>query len=93
MRYPSRRGEFGYGVRHYKELRLRLAEFCKMLDARGHRWLLSNSDPHNTDPKDDFFDDLFSTFDIHRVFASRAINSKADGRGKICELAIRNYKE
>jgi hypothetical protein len=21
MRYPSRRGEFGYGVRHYKELR------------------------------------------------------------------------
>lgn len=71
----------------------RLAEFCKMLDARGHRWLLSNSDPHNTDPKDDFFDDLFGAFDIHRVFASRAINSKADGRGKISELAIRNYKE
>ena len=72
---------------------LRLAEFCKMLDVRGHRWLLSNSDPHNTDPKDDFFDDLFCAFDIHRVFASRAINSKADGRGKISELAIRNYKE
>ena len=69
------------------------AEFCKMLDVRGHRWLLSNSDPHNTDPKDDFFDDLFCAFDIHRVFASRAINSKADGRGKISELAIRNYKE
>lgn len=71
----------------------RLAEFCRRLDAAGHRWLLSNSDPHNVNPNDNFFEDAYSGFDIKRVSASRMINSKADGRGKITELAIRNYKE
>lgn len=71
----------------------RLAEFCRKLDKKGYWWLLSNSDPHNSDVADDFFDVLYSGFDINRVSASRMINSKADGRGKITELAIRNYKE
>lgn len=71
----------------------RLAQFCRRLDKEGHQWLLSNSDPHNTNPADDFFDSLYAGFDIKRVYASRMINSKADGRGKITELAIRNYKE
>lgn len=71
----------------------RLATFCRRLDKKGYQWLLSNSDPHNADPHDNFFDELYSEFDIHRVSASRMINSKAEGRGKITELAIRNYKE
>ena len=71
----------------------RLAEFCRMLDKAGHQWLLSNSDPHNINPTDMFFEKLYVGFDINRVSASRAINSKGDGRGKITELAIRNYKE
>lgn len=71
----------------------RLAAFCRRLDRKGHRWLLSNSDPRNTDPSDMFFEEIYSGFDIHRVSASRMINSKAEGRGKITELAIRNYKE
>ena len=71
----------------------RLAEFCRRLDKDGHRWLLSNSDPHNVNPADMFFEELYSGFDINRVSASRAINSKADGRGKVSELAIRNYGE
>jgi len=69
----------------------RLARFCRKLDRRGHQWMLSNSDPHNVDPGDDFFDELYRGFDIKRVVASRAINSKGDGRGKIAELVIRNY--
>lgn len=72
---------------------IRLAKFCKHLDSQGHRWLLSNSDPHNVDPRDMFFEKAYEGFEIHRVTASRMINSKADGRGKITELAIRNYKE
>lgn len=72
---------------------IRLANFCRRLDTQGHRWLLSNSDPHNVDPKDMFFEKAYDGFEIHRVTASRMINSKADGRGKITELAIRNYKE
>ena len=71
----------------------RLAEFCRGLHSDGHSWLLSNSDPRNTVPDDNFFDVVYSGFDINRVKASRAINSKADGRGKITELAIRNYRE
>jgi len=70
----------------------RLASFCRKLDKDDHQWLLSNSDPANTDPTDKFFDEIFAGFNIHRVSASRMINSKADGRGKITELAIRNYK-
>ena len=79
----------GFGDEQQK----RLADFCRRLDAQGHQWLLSNSDPHNTNPNDNFFDDLYAGFGIQRVWANRAINSKADGRGKITELAIRNYKE
>jgi DNA adenine methylase len=71
----------------------RLAEFCRRLDASGCKWLLSNSDPHNSDPSDMFFEEIFKGFDINRVTASRMINSKVSGRGKITELAIRNYKE
>lgn len=79
----------GFNDEHQK----RLAMFCRRLDKDGHQWLLSNSDPHNTDPNDMFFEELYAGFDIQRVYASRMINSDATGRGKISELAIRNYKE
>ena len=79
----------GFGDEQQK----RLADFCRLLDKDGHQWLLSNSDPHNANPNDMFFEEIFKGFDIHRVSASRMINSKSDGRGKISELAIRNYKE
>lgn len=75
------------------EQQKRLASFCRKLDREGHLWLLSNSDPSNTDASDRFFDDLYEGFEIKRVYASRAINSNAQKRGKITELAIRNYKE
>lgn len=74
------------------EQQRRLAEFCRKLDKEGHQWLLSNSDPTNTDPEDKFFDNLYRGYDIQRISANRMINSKADGRGKITELAIRNYR-
>lgn len=69
----------------------RLAAFCHELDARGSQWLLSNSDPQNTDSADCYFDDLYADFTIRRIQAKRHINSKADGRGKISELLISNY--
>lgn len=71
----------------------RLADFCRALDAAGQTWMLSNADPHNVDPDDAFFEELYCGFDIRRVCANRMINSKAGGRGPISELAIRNYKE
>ncbi len=68
-----------------------LASLTKILDVMKVKFLLSNSDPKNTIVDDDFFDDLYNDFRIDRVFASRAINSNPDKRGKISELLIRNY--
>ena len=54
---------------------------------------MSNSDPKNVDPEDNFFEDLYSKYDIQRIYAKRTINSKVASRGAITELLIRNYVE
>jgi DNA adenine methylase len=66
-------------------------EFCKKVDKKGAKFLLSNSDPKNENPKDHFFEDYYRGFRIERVKANRAINCKAEGRGQINELLITNY--
>ena len=53
--------------------------------------MASNSDPKNADKNDNFFDNAYSGLNIHRVQASRMINSKGSSRGKISELLISNY--
>jgi len=68
-----------------------LAEFCNTLNERNVKFILSNSDPKNTVPDDDFFDNLYSDFTIQRIHAGRAINSNPKKRGKITELLVRNY--
>ncbi len=70
---------------------IELAELYKKLNQKGVKALLSNSDPHNVNYEDNFFDELYEGFDIQRVTAVRAINSKAEKRGKITELLIKNY--
>ncbi len=74
------------------EDQIRLAEFCKEINSRGAKFLLSNSDPKNENPKDHFFEDHYKEFKIERVKAIRAINCKASGRGQINELLITNYQ-
>ena len=73
------------------EEQIRLAEFCKQINGRGAKFLLSNSDPKNENPNDHFFEDKYKGFVIDRVKATRAINCKASGRGPIYELIITNY--
>jgi len=46
--------------------------------------LESNSDT-------EFINNLYKKFKIEKVFANRSINSKANNRGKISEVLIRNY--
>lgn len=53
--------------------------------------MLSNSDPKNNDPKDDFFDELYKDFTIVRVPAKRMINADASKRGSINEIVVTNY--
>lgn len=78
----------GFGEKEQK----RLAEFFKEMDERGAYLMLSNSDPKNEDPEDEFFDELYKGFYIQRVDAKRFINCDASGRGPIKELIIRNYR-
>ena len=74
------------------EEQLQLATFFKEMDNKGAKLLLSNSDPKNEDPDDDFFEEAYDKYEIYRVKASRAINSKGNKRGKINELIIPNYR-
>ena len=70
---------------------IRLADFFRRLDARGAKLMLSNSDPKNINPDDDFFEKAYQGYNIERVKASRMINSNAQKRGLINELIIMNY--
>jgi DNA adenine methylase len=70
----------------------RLKCFCDKIALQGHYWMLSNSDVKNGDSANHFFDDLYQQYQIKRVAARRAINSKASKRGVLNELLITNYK-
>lgn len=70
---------------------IELAEFCDSINNIGSYFMVSNSDPHNTDETDNFFDDLYKNYNINRVYANRNINSNGAARGKISELLITNY--
>jgi DNA adenine methylase len=69
-----------------------LAMVFTELDKKGAKLMLSNSDPKNTDDKDDFFDILYKEYCITRVGANRAINSIGERRGKITEILVTNYE-
>jgi len=69
---------------------VRLKNFCAKLNILDHHWLLSNSDVKGKDINDNFFDDLYSDFNIIRVDARRSINSNPEKRGNLKELLITN---
>ena len=69
----------------------RLAQYVHELNQRGAKVMVSNSDPKNSDPNDEFFDELYAGLNIRRVSATRMINSKGDSRGPVNELLITNY--
>lgn len=72
---------------------VRLRDFCNKLDLLNHTWILSNSDVKGKNEKDNFFDDLYSDFNIQRVQAKRSINANAEKRGKLTELLITNQEK
>ena len=70
---------------------IELANTFELLNSKGARLMLSNSDPKNTDPTDNFFDDLYKKHHIFRVAAKRMINSNAAKRSAINEIVVTNY--
>ncbi len=73
------KGDFG------REEQTRLAEVARQLAQQGVQVMLSNS-------KSELIRALYKDFYQYEVQASRAVNSKADLRGKITELVITSYK-
>ena len=71
----------------------KLAKFYQEMDLKGAYLVLSNSDPKNHDLEDNFFDELYSKYEIDRVPAKRNINSNTSSRGEINELIIRNFSD
>lgn len=70
---------------------IELAEFVNKLHQKGAKIAVSNSDPKNSNANDNFFDDIYSSYNIKRVEATRMINCNSKERGKIKELIISNY--
>lgn len=76
----------GFNDENQKEL----ADFCREISNLGAYFILSNSDPYNGDITDDFFDNLYSEFDIYRIKASRAIAAKSSSRKDVTEILVIN---
>lgn len=68
-----------------------LAQLFRQLDKKGIKLMLSNSDPKNHNPNDNFFEEIYNGFNIIRVPARRMINSNPAKRGAINEIVVTNY--
>ena len=66
------------------DMQFKLRDVCDELDSMGVMFMLSNSDTK-------LVNELYSNYEIKKVFASRAINANGNGRGKITEVLVRNY--
>lgn len=64
---------------------IRLRECCDDLDARGIKFMLSNSATK-------FILDQYKSYNITIVKAKRAVNSVASKRGDVDEVVVRNYE-
>lgn len=62
-----------------------LKESCDRLNARGIKFMLSNS-------ATEFIKEQYGAYDIKIVRAIRAVNSKVEGRGAVEEVVVRNYE-
>jgi DNA adenine methylase len=70
----------GFGEREQTRLR----DVFRVLDRRGCKLMLSNSDVP-------FIRDLYRAFHIDTIAAPRAINCNAERRGLVSEVVVRNY--
>lgn len=73
------------------EEQIELARFVDDMHRKGAKIVISNSDPKNFNTEDNFFDNIYSSYKIRRVDATRMINCNSEARGKIKELLISNF--
>ncbi len=73
------------------EKQIELSQFIDTINKKGAKIVLSNSDPKNIDENDNFFDEIYSDYNIKRIIANRFISCKGNSREKVKELIIANY--
>lgn len=69
---------------------IKLSKFINIISERGAYVVMSNSDPKYIDEDDNFFDEIYSKFNVDRIKATRMINRNGDCRGTVSELLIYN---
>lgn len=86
---------FAYSKEGFKQdSHIELAKQLEILDEKGAKFLLSNSDLKNFgNDEEHFFDELYKNFNIKRVMARRSGSAKAEGRGKVKELLVSNIQK
>lgn len=71
---------------------IRLKKFCDLLSYRRFQWMLTNSDGKCQDPDDTFMEQLYSNYNIERIWSKQAIVAKPEKREKLSELLVRNFQ-
>lgn len=71
---------------------VRLKNYCDKINEAGYKLMLSNSDGKGKNERDNFFDQLYSSYHIERLWALRSVNSNPQKRGKLTEILVRNYQ-
>lgn len=75
----------GYTAKGFDaDMQRRLKVFCDGLNAKGVKFMLSNSSAS-------LIYDLYADYTICEVGARRSVNSDGGNRGKVVELLVRNY--
>ncbi|WP_036487122.1 DNA adenine methylase [Myxosarcina sp. GI1] len=75
----------GYSQKGFDgEMQLSLRDLCDRLNDKGVRFMVSNSNAP-------LILDLYKDYKVEFVYATRAINSKGNKRGKIPEVIVTNY--
>ncbi len=77
-----------YGFDDNEQIRLR--DMCVRIAQKDALFITSNSDSKQIAKEVSFFDSIYHSFSIKRVFANRMVNSKANGRGLVPEIMISN---
>lgn len=67
---------------------IKLASMTEALQKKGASFVLSNSDPTETDPDDTFFTDLYTHGVIEKVEARRAISASGGSRKTVSEILV-----
>ena len=65
---------------------IELASFFKEISDKKAKVVLSNSDPKNHNIEDNFFDILYSKFNINRIYVKRFINSNAQSKERLANF-------